>query len=539
DLRARLHARLAEVLRRRRPDDLAALAHHFARAASKQTASLAVAYSLGAADQAERRYAHDTAVQLLTQAIESFALIPADADGATVNGRSGRLVALYGRLLRAEIRAGAIVAARHTRQRALEAAEGVGHDELVAAALGVWGGQGPALSGPQGLAEPAAIDAFVDVLTARADLDPSVLGILPTAAADELPRHTRGGASAVRPEGERKATGPQVAHHGVESVGGADACGGGAAEESSEADRRLVVARAVGDPLLLSSALTVAAVVKPEGFSDRRALLAAELRVLGYAHDLPANNWVREHTGAMAAGARNDVERVRRHTRDGRAIAGRHRLVEAEAINLLTLAMLANVEGRFAESEAGYMEVRDRLRYHGSPFGDFVYVVGLTSVRFGQDRPRAAEPLLRSLLPGSVPIAELALGVALARQGEREQAHLLGRHTPTVVPVVPDHLYGIALSLRAELAFLLGDMTTARELIPLLRPLRTQLAGAASVSFATRPFAHSLGELHRLLGDEDEALRQFARAEDVARRWGSRHLAESARAASQERAARR
>ncbi|MFJ4626863.1 BTAD domain-containing putative transcriptional regulator [Streptomyces sp. NPDC088847] len=537
--RARLHARLAEVLRRRRPDDLAALAHHFARAASKQTASLAVAYSLGAADQAERRYAHDTAVQLLTQAIESFALIPADADGATVNGRSGRLVALYGRLLRAEIRAGAIVAARHTRQRALEAAEGVGHDELVAATLGVWGGQGPALSGPQGLAEPAAIDAFVDVLTARADLDPAVLGILPPAVADDLPCHTRGGAPAVCPGGERKATGPQVALHGVVSVGGADACGGGAAEEGSEADRRLVVARAVGDPLLLSSALTVAAAVKPEGFSDRRALLAAELRALGYAHDLPANNWVREHTGAMAAGARNDVERVRRHTREGRAIAGRHRLVEAEAINLLTLAMLANVEGRFAESEASYTEVRDRLRYHGSPFGDFVYVVGLTSVRFGQDRPRSAEPLLRSLLPGSVPIAELALGVALARQGEHAQAHLLGRHTPTVVPVVPDHLYGIALSLRAELAFLLGDMTTARELIPLLRPLRTQLAGAASVSFATRPFAHSLGELHRLLGDEDEALRQFARAEDVARRWGSRHLAGAARAASQERAGRR
>ncbi len=128
-------------------------------------------------------------------------------------------------------------------------------------------------------------------------------------------------------------------------------------------------------------------------------------------------------------------------------IAERHRLVEAEAINLLTLAMLANVEGRFAESEAHYTEVRDRLRYHGSPFGDFVYVVGLTSVRLGQDRPSAAEPLLRTLLPGSVPVAELALGVVLARQGEREQAYRLGRRSPTVVPVVPDHLYGIACPL--------------------------------------------------------------------------------------------
>ncbi|MFE2422662.1 BTAD domain-containing putative transcriptional regulator [Streptomyces hokutonensis] len=537
--RARLHARLAEVLRRRRPDDLAALAHHFARAASPQTASLAVAYSLGAADQAERRYAHDTAVQLLTQAIESFALVPADADDATLNGRSGRLVALLGRLLRAEIRAGAIVAARHTRQRALEAAEGVGHDELVAGARGVWGGPGSALSGPQGLADPAAVDRFVDVLTARADLDPAVLGILPPAPADDRRRHAAGGAPFVRAESGTKAIGSQPAHGGVALVGGEDSLGEGRAERGSEVDRRLVVARAIGDPLLLSCALTAASVLKPEGFPDRRASLASELRVLGYAHDLPANSWVREHTGAMAAGARNDVVQVRRHTGEGRAIAGRHRLVEAEAINLLTLAMLAHVEGRFAESEAGYAEVGERLRYHGSPFGDFVYVMGLTTVRLGQGRPAEAEPLLRTLLPGSVPIAELALGVVLARQGERAQAHLLGRRTPTVVPVVPDHLYGIALSLRAELAVLLGDMTAALELIPLLLPLRNQLAGAASVSFATRPFAHSLGELHRLLGDEGEALRQFARAEDVARRWGSRHLAAAARAASQERPARR
>ncbi|MFJ9900789.1 BTAD domain-containing putative transcriptional regulator [Streptomyces sp. NPDC091280] len=542
--RARLHARLAEVLRRRRPDDLAALAHHFARAASVRTASLAVEYSLGAADLAERHYAHDTAVQLLTQAIESFALIPAVADDATGSGRSGRLVALLGRLLRAEIRAGAIVAARHTRQRALEAAEGVGHDELVAAALGAWGGPGPALSGPQGLAEPAAVDLFVDRLLARADLDPAVLGILPFGLVDDPGGRVAEGAPVVRHHGVRveggaKATGPRPTAGGVAVVGDDEVLGGGGARRRAEADRRLVVARAVGDPSLLSSALTVASVTMPERFPDRRESLAAELRLLGYAHDLPANSWVREHTGAMAAGARNDVFQVRRHTEDGRALAVRHRLVEAEAINRLTLAMVAHVEGRFAESEAGYAEVRDRLRYHGSPFGDFVYVMGLTTVRLGQGRPGEAEPLLRTLLPGSVPIADLALGVALARQGERDQAYLLGRRTPTVVPVVPDHLYGIALSLRAELAFLLGDMTTALELVPLLLPLRTQLAGAASVSFATRPFAHSLGELSRLLGDEDEALRQFARAEDVARQWGSRHLVEAARAASAERSVRR
>ncbi|MEV8545609.1 BTAD domain-containing putative transcriptional regulator [Streptomyces sp. NPDC051572] len=507
--RARLHARLAEVLRRRRPDDLAALAHHFARAASPQTASLAVEYSLGAADLAERRYAHDTAVELLAQAIDSFALIPGTVDDGTENGRAGSLVALLGRRLRAEIRAGATMAARNTRHRAIETAEGVGHSELVAA-RSAWIGPGLALSGPRGLVDPAALDTFVDRLLARADLDPVVLGLLPP---------TSTGAR----DGDREVTG----------------FSGDRADREAEAGRRLAAARAVGDPLLLACALTVASVVAPQGFPDRRETLATEVRVLGYAHDLPANSWVREHIGAMAAGAGNDVAQVRRHTTDGLAIARRHRLVEAEGVNLATLAMLARVEGRFTESEACYTEARERLRSHGVPDCDFVRTLGLTTVRLSQGRPDEAEQLLRALSTGSTPIAGLALAVALARQGKDEQAYELSRRIPSSAPVVPDHLYGIDLSFRAELTALLGDMSAAYGLVPLLLPVRAQLAGAGSISFATRPFAHSLGELYRLLGDEEEARRQFALAEDVARQWGSLHMAEAARVASDGRIPRR
>ncbi|WP_405867367.1 AAA family ATPase [Streptomyces sp. NBC_01515] len=497
--RARLHARLAEVLRRRRPDDLAALAHHFARAASPQTASLAVEYSLRAADLAERRYAHDTAVELLAQAIDSFALIPGTADDDTENGRAGRLVALLGRRLRAEIRAGATMAARNTRHRAIETAEGVGHGELVAA-RSAWIGPGLALSGPRGLVDPAALNTFVDRLLTRADLDPVVLGLLPPASTGERDRR----------DGDREV----------------------------DAGQRLAAARAVGDPLLLACALTVASVVAPHGFPDRRETLATEVRVLGYAHDLPANSWVREHIGAMAAGAGNDVAQVRRHTTEGLAVARRHRLVEAEGVNLATLAMLAHVEGRFPEAEACYTEARERLRSHGVPDCDFVRVLGLTTVRLSQDRPDEAEQLLRALSTGSTPITELALAVVLARQGKDEQAYEISRRVPSSVPVVPDHLYGVDLSFRAELASLLGDMSAAYRLVPLLLPVRAQLAGAGSISFATRPFAHSLGELYRLLGDDEEARRQFALAEDVARQWGSPHMAEAARAASAGRSSR-
>ncbi|MEW2113710.1 BTAD domain-containing putative transcriptional regulator [Streptomyces sp. NPDC005474] len=477
--RTRLHTRLAEVLRRSRPDDTAALAHHFSRSGTAQTAALAADYSLHAAELAERRYAHDTAVELLNQAIECFALIPSAREE-----HPGQLVFLLGRLLRAQIRAGAIVSARATLQRAIETAEGVGSDDLVSTALGMWNGTAHSLSGPHGLVAPAAVDTFVDRLTARADLDPALLARLPSASAD-------------------------------------------GAEASRAAQRQLAVARAIGDPLLLACALTAtaAAHVAP---ADRRELLAAEVRALGYAHDLPANRWVREHIGGMAAGARNDVAGVRRHAEEGLALAQRYRLVEAEAVSLTTMAMLAHVEGRFDEGEALYTDVRDRLRHNGSAHGDFVHALGLITIRLNQGRSQEIEPLLRMLHAMSSPLAEYVPGFVLAGQDESARALAL-RRTP---PPVPGYLYGIALTIRSELALRLGDLTAARALIPLLRPVRDQLAGAASTSFACRPVAHLLGGLHRLLGDEPEARREFAHAETVARQWESEHLAAAARAAA-------
>ncbi|MEW2167979.1 BTAD domain-containing putative transcriptional regulator [Streptomyces sp. NPDC007084] len=582
--RARLHARVADVVRRRRPDDLAALAHHFARSATAETASLAVEYSLGAADLAERRYAHDTAAELLEQAIESFALIPAD-DEITGDARAARLVALLGRLLRAEIRAGAVVSARSTRQRAIEAASDVGHDALVSVALGASIGPGLALSGPRGLVDPAALDHFADRLAVRAAADPVVLALAARTALEETtgpddqrhsdeqpgpyerrhddhchddprhddPRHDdprhgdrrhgdqRHGDQ--RHDGDGKDVEGGEYGRGGRHPGAASGSGGGRGDGVDRAAtcpvgeraaaHRLAVARAIGDPLLISCALTAASALAPEGSPDHRALLASELRVLGYAHDLPANTWVREHISGMAAGALNDVAGVRRHAREGRAVARRHRLVEAEVVNLSTQAMLAHIEGRFADAEAGYADVRDRLRANRSAHGDLVYALGVTTVRLSQGRPEEAEPLLRSVQDRAAPVTWLALGVVLARQGRLDEAHALAL-SPTAP--VPDHLYSVALSFRAELACLLLDRGAARELIPLLLPVRGQLAGAASISFVTRPLAQSLGEVHALLGDESAAQREFRRAEEVALRWGSPHLAAAARAALEGRA---
>jgi hypothetical protein len=202
--------------------------------------------------------------------------------------------------------------------------------------------------------------------------------------------------------------------------------------------------------------------------------------------------------------------------------------VEAEAVNLSTMAMLAHVEGRFDEAEARYADVRDRMRRNGSSQGDLVYALGLITIRLNEGRHQEIEPLLWTLYEMSAPGSENALGLVLARQGKLAQAHAL--RCPA--SPVPDHLYGIVLAIRAELTVLLGDKTAAQALLPLLLPVRDQLAGAASTSFASRPLAHPLGQLYRLLGDEPEAQRQFAHAEKVAWQWGSAHLAAAARASA-------
>jgi len=54
----------------------------------------------------------------------------------------------------------------------------------------------------------------------------------------------------------------------------------------------------------------------------------------------------------------------------------------------------------------------------------------------------------------------------------------------------------------------------------------------ASTALALRPVAYTLGELYLLLGQREEADRQFDHAERVAQRWGAPHWAREARAAA-------
>ncbi|MFC8349744.1 BTAD domain-containing putative transcriptional regulator [Streptomyces sp. NPDC057280] len=481
--RSRLHARTAEVLRRHRPDDLAALAHHFARSGDIADAPLAVDYALRAAEAAARRYAHEVAVELIEQAIDTHTT--AAAPGAAEE-QPEHMVGLLVRLLGAQVSAGSTDAARHTRKRAIELAEQAGRGDLVAAVYGAW-------------AEPSSWHSRLAVPD-----DPAVLKRIDELACDpDLDDRSRAG----------------VLHALVDAVAVKDP------PRAAEAARaQLQLARAGGDPRLLAAALMTSAKLFPhELHGAERTPLVAELRDLARTHDLPAYRWICEHLDSLTAIAGNDPAAVNRYTAHALTLAKRYRMVWAQGINTATKAMLAAVHGRFDEAEAQYAEADVLLQRVGTHQAQGMRTLGVSTIRLAQGRPADIEPMMRDVYDAVGAPVGVLYALILA---------LLGRHDDARAVRLPekpvtDHLYGIELDFRSQLAVLQGDLESAAGLVEHLLPLRGQFAAAAAV-YATRPLDHALADLYLLLGEQQKAARHYAAAERTARTWNSPHCAEAA-----------
>ncbi|MEV5953288.1 BTAD domain-containing putative transcriptional regulator [Streptomyces sp. NPDC051987] len=490
--RSRLHARAARLLRHHRPGELAALAHHFARSGSTADAPLAVDYALRAAETAERRYAHDVAVTLIQQAIDTHTAASGD------DTPPDRLIELLVRLLGAQVRTGATDAARRTRQRAVELAEQADRGDLAAAVYGAWTEPAPWRSRLEGPYDGTAL-ARLERLAADPGLDgptrARVLQALVDAVAAEDP--------------------PRAAQ---------------------AARAQLALAREDGEPGLMAAALMASARLLPhETMAGTRPPLTAELRRLALAHDLPAYRWVCENLDAMTAAARNDPAAVRRHTAQGLVLARRYRLVWAQGLSAATSAMLAAVTGHFEAAETGYAEADTLLQRVGAHHATGLRTLGLISMRLVQDRAADVEPLTRTVYEAAPGQVGVAWALVLARLGRLDESLAV----PRSAEPPRDHLYGLELDFRAELALLHRDRDAAAALLGHLRPLRDQLAGAAGGAYASRPLAHALADLHRLLGEEQAAAEGYALAARTAHAWGSAHLAANARRAAADLAAAR
>ncbi|MEV0318464.1 BTAD domain-containing putative transcriptional regulator [Streptomyces sp. NPDC050658] len=464
---ARMHARIAAALEG--GGDVAALAHHYARAGSPK----AVGPCVRAAELAEARYAHDVAAALL-------------ADAVALSGEPDERVGLFGRLLRAQIRAGAVAAARQTREQAVEYAESIGRDDLMIAAFIAWTEPTPWQARTYGTVDRPVVDRLSRLLE-RPGLAPDVRSSLLTAYANEL-------------------------------VGEDDPTVMAAAREALDL---------TADPRLRAAALLILAGDSGRDGPKKREEHARELAEIGAEHDLPVYRVRGLLDQAAHAAAANDPATVRRLTEEALDLARAYRMPEAISAAEIALASFSLVEGRFADAERRYAEATARMERAGSVHAGFAGLA-LATVRLNEGTLGDHLDEVRALHEALGPMAADLLALALHAAGRSDEARR-ARRSPG--PIRPDFFFTFLTSLRAMAIVALDDRDAAEAVYADLLPhCEGPPAGAESLSLAVRPVAHTLGELALLLGRDDEAAAHFARAAAIADRWNAAHWSADAAA---------
>ncbi|MEU9021996.1 BTAD domain-containing putative transcriptional regulator [Actinomadura sp. NPDC048394] len=476
--RTRMHARLGAALERLAPDDAPALAYHFHRAASAATAAKAVEYAVRAADLAERRYAHETAVELLTQALESFERLP----GRDAADR----VDLLGRLLRAQARAGAVQDARATRRRAVDLAEEAGSDDLLLAAFTAWTEPAPWQLRPYGAVDDHLVGLLSRLLD-RDDLAPDVRCRLLDAYAAEL-------------------------------AGTGDARGRAAAEEAVE------IARNLGDPKLrVLTLFTLGRERDYRGHDDRetrrQVAQARELRALGTEHDMPAALWSGTFTLAAAAVWEERPDEVRARIAEAAELARRYRMPEASVVCEIAGAALALAEGRTDDAERRYAAATRAMAAQGSLHTIGFDLVARATLAVSRGTLAAFADDAGTLPPDVSSLAADVLAAAHAAAGRFAEARRLHASAP---PIQPDYLFTMFCTFRAMTVVALGDERGAAELYEALLPHRDgPPAGLESLAVALPPPARTLADLARLAGADPAPHER--RAAEIAALWNAPH----------------
>ncbi|MFI5529754.1 BTAD domain-containing putative transcriptional regulator [Kitasatospora sp. NPDC051853] len=472
--RSRLHGRVAEALRTRRPTRLSALAHHFAQAAGPATAHLAVEYAVRAAEAAERRYAHETCAALLRQAVDLLDLVPAE-----LVDRQARRIELLGALLRAQVRAGAIRAALATRATAIAEARESGRFELSVAAWTSWTEPTPWVAHPYGSVDHAAVEAL-NALLARPDLPPATRCHLLDALTYELD------------------------------------CSG-SPEGWDAAAEAVAIARQVGDPVLLAHALAAQARVHDYELQiELRTAIAAELSALATEHDLPAYRWLAEHLRCTAAAVRSDFAGVREHALAGLRIAEAYHLPELVDVGRCQLGMLALIEGREEEADARFGAALEGLYSRDSIHAEGFDALYRITRAFQQGRLAEELPLIERGGELYGPLVEDVRALALLQAG-RPVAEVRATRVERR-PIPPDYYRSYFLTLRAMAVVALDERAEAAEVYADLLPHRGMVAGAASTSIALCPVSLALAELATYLGEPEAAAAHRREAEELTAR---------------------
>ncbi|MEU4428117.1 BTAD domain-containing putative transcriptional regulator [Actinoplanes sp. NPDC024001] len=320
--RARWHAIAGAAAERLHPHDVAVLAHHFDRAATRDTAPRAARYARAAAEQAERRAGSHEAARFWRQAVAAH-------DRADDGDVAGRLVAVMG-WCRALAVTGHLDEARRHRAAAIDAAEDVGDAALTADVLAAFD-------------VPAIWTSNDDeVLSARVvDVARRCLRELP---ADDLHRRSR-----------------LLSLVALESRGIRDGRGDDAAREAE------VLARRSGDPALLSFALNARFMhtFGRCGLAAERAAIGAELVAVADRHELVTFQVLGHLIRLQAHSALGDLTAADADAAAVDALAARYDLPLAAAFTGWYRGLRLAVDGRPAAAETAYREADAHLRGSG------------------------------------------------------------------------------------------------------------------------------------------------------------------------------
>ncbi|MFI6575341.1 BTAD domain-containing putative transcriptional regulator [Nocardiopsis sp. NPDC050513] len=496
--RARLHARIAEAVERLRPHDVAALAHHYVRAGTGDTADKAVRYARAAAERAERAFAPHEAARVWHEALAAYDRV----GGGTVRERLDLVMGL----VRALAFTGGLESARRYRGEAVAMAEELGDPLQTAAVLGAF-----------------------DVPAIWTANDDASLSRRVVAAVERV---------LVRlPEGRRAERCRLLATLAMELRGVPSGRGRAAAREAE------AIARELDDPALLAFALNARFMHAFEraGSAGERAELGAELVDLSRRHSLAGFEVLGHLILLQACAARADFAAADGHAAAVDRLAEEHGIPLAGVFTEWYAALRLAVAGRTEEAEAACRAASVGLRrsgMRGMERGLMPFALLCLRVQSGGGGDadgsggRGSRGVWRADCRGGTdlggfgPFESWARALDLARKGERAAAaEALATDSP------PDLLFEAREALAALVALRTGDRTAMERSYGRLLPAAGELAGAQSGLLTLGPVAAYLGDLAEALGRPEEAEAHRRRALAIAQRAAAPHWVRAARRA--------
>ncbi|GAA0356064.1 hypothetical protein GCM10009530_01490 [Microbispora corallina] len=470
--RARVHGRVAAALERLRPDEVAALAHHYA---SGGEPARAAHYAALAAERAELRFAYREAAALWGRAIE-------------LGGRED--LELIMRRVRALALGNELAAAREMRERAIALAVPQGDPELTARVVGAF--DAPALWSTRdyGVVSLEVVRVIEEALAALPPGDGAARCALLTSLAFEL-------------EGEETERGARAAAEALD------------------------MARRLGDPEAVAKALNARTfhTFRDGGLAERRRY-GTELLDLAGEHGLAIAEVVAHLILMQQATGSLDWARADLHAGEGGRLAERYDMTMPGSLVTFYRAYRRAVAGEYAEAERLY---REGARAHAR-VGAWRFEVGLSYMS------RYCLALLRGDVAGLVPEAEVVArywdvaaepyALALAAAGRTEEAR---RAAGRPARIRPDYYARFFLVVRGLLGVAIGDKERAEEAYGALAPYPEDPVTQGTGLLPLWPVAQVLGDLAVFLGRPGEAAGRYRLALEVAGRVDAPVWAEAAR----------